>query len=188
MSETPQGAFRWPDGEIVLTAIGLAIALVQWSDKAYVRVIGSPIRLPAVSRPDWVWRLNVPYRRVVHNWPWVGVAATVGAAGLIARDRRTWSRRGLSRPGTVLILVILVVGSVTLMSQACAPPSPNGLCFSLTSALVWRVPGAVVGFWVVAWFRRRRGVSDWRQRLAHLVGWGWVGNLVLTIAYGVLFG
>ena len=65
-----------------------------------------------------------------------------------------------------------------------APPifRTNGDCYGLRSALNVRVPGAVLGAWVVTRGRRRMG---WAGRL---VGGLWMVGVAMLVAYGILFG
>jgi hypothetical protein len=64
---------------------------------------------------------------------------------------------------------------------------PNGLCYSLLNALEYRMPGAILGVWVVTWLRPGRGRPDWRERVARSLGGIWMMNVGLLIGYGLIF-
>lgn len=193
MTGAGQRAAGWPVVLIVLVTTVLAWILVRWADREYRRV-ERPVRVErrhSVPRPDWIWALEYPYGRCQHDWVWICAAFTLGVGAILATDGRTWSRRGLSRPGTMVVLVVLVVGGVTIAQQSLALPvsaRPNGLSYSLGNALEYRLPGAIVGVWVVAWLRPRRRCTDWRERAAGFVGWSWMATVGLLIGYGLLFG
>jgi hypothetical protein len=169
---------------ILLAAIALAVVAVRWADREFERVdLGSETFRPA-HRPDWIWVLHRPYRRLQHDGIWACVAATVGIGAILAVDRRTWSRRGLSRPGTVVILVTLLVGVATAAHYLLAAPGIyrlNGTCYGLRNALEFAIPGAILGVWAVTWGRK----MEWRGLL---IGWMWMAQVAMLVAYGVLFG
>jgi hypothetical protein len=186
-------ALRWTAALLVLAALPLAVLLVQWADREYLRVEAPNIaqRRPTVSRPDWVWACENPYRRFSHDWTWLCVAATIGACGLLATDGHIFTRRRLARPGTAAVLVGLLVGGAFVAQQLLVPPTlgrSNGLSCNLRNALETRLTGAILGVWVVSWLRPPRGRPDFRERAARLVGWMWMAGIVLMIGYGLLFG
>jgi hypothetical protein len=186
---------------IVTATIALAIALVRWSDSDLRRTFRSS-RVPLLPyygagrlpRPAWVDELFVPYRRLHHNWLWFCVAVTLGAAALLARDPRTWTRRGAARTSTLTVVVALLVGALTavgpILRVLTAVPGDRTrpLGQLLASILPNPVIAAVVGVWVVAWLRQRRGSPGWRDRVAHLAGWSWIAHLGMTIGNNLLFG
>jgi hypothetical protein len=181
---------RWPDIVIALAAIALAIVTVRWADREFL-IRELPDRSAHwTARPAWLIRLNHPYRRLQHDIIWVCVAATVAAGAILARDPATWTRRGLSRPGTAAVLVILLAGGVTVADRLLVGryglAASNALSYDLRNALDYRIPGAIIGAWVVAWpwWRRR---PAWRERMARFVGLLWMANVGLLIAYGLLF-
>jgi hypothetical protein len=198
----PRGAVRWTDVMILVATIALACAILRWADRQFRRVEGpsrflrieGPSQLRNrgnVHRPEWVWAMAHPYRRLQHDWLWISVVVTLGAAGMLALDRRTWHRWGLSRPGTIVVLVALLVGGATVAQQILMVPlssRPNGLCYSLRNALEFRMPGAILGVWVVTWLRPVRGRPDWRERFARSVGWIWIANVGLLIGFGLIVG
>jgi hypothetical protein len=143
------------------------------------------------DRPDWVKAIYLPYRRVQRDGFWLSVVATVSIAALIASDRRTWSRRGMSRPGTTVAAVTLLTGGVTALHfffLTWQDTSRMGLSYDVMNILEYRIPGAVIGAWVVTWLgRRRKRRRPGRDRLGYLVGWIWMANVVLLIAYDVIF-
>lgn len=193
MTGLPRRVVLWRDVVILLATIALAVTTVRWADREHLRVEppAKAQRRRTVPRPDWVRALEYPYRRLQHDWFWLCVAATLGVGGILASDGRTWSRRGLSRPGTTVVLVVLLVGGVTAAQQTLTEPGsarPYGLSYSLRNALGFRLPGAILGVWVVAWLRPRRGSPGWRERTARIVGWIWITDVGLLIGYGLVFG
>jgi hypothetical protein len=189
----PRPGDRWTAALVALAAIPLAAVLVQWADREYLRVEAPSIaqRRHTVSRPEWLWAWEPAYRRLGHDWPWLCVAASLGASALLAIDGRIWTRRRLAQPGTAIVLVILLVGGVSVAQRLLFPPTSGrsiGLSYGLLDALEAHVPEAILGVWVVAWLRPRRGRPDLRERTARLVGWMWMAVFVLTIGYGLLFG
>lgn len=189
MSRPPRRA----DALILLATIAVAVVLVRWADREYLRVEAPAAwrRSQVVSRPDWVWPLEQPYRRLQHDWVGLCVAATLGVVGLLAIDGRTWTRRGLARPGTIAVLAILLVGGASAATFLLVPVGPRhsvGLSYDLGDVLAFRMPGTILGVWVVGWLRPHRGRPDLRERLARLVGWMWMARVGLLIGYGLLFG
>ena len=181
---------RSPDIVILVAAIALAIVTVNWADCEFL--IREPPDRDAriVRRPDWIVRLNHPYRRLEHDFICVCVAATVAAGAILARDRATWTRRGLSRPGTAAVFVVLLVGGVTvadrLLLSRYGLGASSPVSYELQISLGFRIPGAIIGAWVVAWpwWRRR---PAWRELMARLVAMLWMANVALLIAYALLF-
>lgn len=183
---------RRTDLVIALATAALACALVWWADREHARVQpwSPPSPRTGVWRPDWVWWREHLYGRLQHGWFWFGMAATVGAGALLACDRRTWTRRGLSRPGTAAVALALLIGGTTAAQLMLSPrgAGPNGLCYALRNTLEMSIAGAVLGVWTVFRLRPRRGAVDWRERVARVVGWVWLGNIALLVAYGLIFG
>jgi hypothetical protein len=183
---------RWPDILILVGAAAVAFAGVAWADREFVRVEpkAPDVNTHVVERPDWFWGLIYPYRRFQHDWIWVCVAATLGAGAVLARDG--WGRRSLSRPGTNAVFVMLLVGGLTAAQQLLVRhpifASAYGMSYDLIEVLNAGVPGAIIGAWVVSWFGSRRRDPDWRERFARLVGWLWMVDVAMLIAYGLLFG
>lgn len=188
---------------ILLAAASLAVVAVRWADREFLAAEPLPESPPlhSASRPGWVWPLHRPYRRVQHDGVWFAAAATLGVGALLARDGRIWDRRGLSRPGAAGVLVALLVGGGAVAHQLLAGrplyTQAAGACYDLRNALDLRLPGAVLGAWIVAWLgwlgwlgspRRRRRRPDWRERAARAVGWLWLADAGLLIAYALFFG
>lgn len=99
--------------------------------------------------------------------------------------------QGKVRPGTTVVLVVLLLGGLTAAHQILSPPGFGRwdlLGSSLTYALQFRMPGVAVGAMVVAGLRPKRGLPDWRERAARMVGWIWIANVGLAITSGLLFG
>jgi hypothetical protein len=193
MMDRLRRATSWTGTLVLLATLALAVVLVRWADREYLRVEApnTAERLHTVSRPDWVWAMEHPYRRLGHDWVWLCVAANLVAAAVLATDCRIFSRRRLARLGTAVVLVSLLVGGVSVAQQLLVPPAlgPSyGLSYSLLNALEPRLTGAILGVWVVFWLRPRRGRPDFRERIARLVGWMWMANVALLIGYGLLFG
>jgi hypothetical protein len=193
MTGHPRRSDRWIAILVLLATIAMAVPLVQWADRQFLRVEPPPMvrRRRTVSRPDWVFACEHPYRRMQHDWLWFGVAATVGAGVLLATDRRTWTRRRLARPGTTGVLVMLLLGGVLAIQQVLVPPPfgrSNGLNYDLRNALEIPLSGAILGVWVVRWLRPARSRPDRRELTARFVGWMWMANIALLIGYGLLFG
>lgn len=195
VEETPRRAA--PTAAIlvaVVVMVAAAAPLVRWADAEFLRVEPPPQRerrSHAVARPDWVFALEHPYRRMEFDSLWLTVAATLGVGVLLAIDGRTWTRRRLARPGTGGVFATLLVGGV-LTAQTVLAPGPsvmtNGLCYALFNTLALAIPGLVVGVWVVAWLRRRRGRPDLRERIAQVITWMWMAQIGLLIGYGLIFG
>ncbi|MHB1558570.1 MAG: hypothetical protein ACYC61_14025 [Isosphaeraceae bacterium] len=195
VEETPR---RAAPTAAILVAVGVTIAaavpLVRWADAEFLRVEPPPQRARRshdVARPAWVFALEHPYRRMQFDSLWLTVAATLGAGVLLAISGRTRARRRLARPGTTGVFATLLVGSL-LTAQTLLAPAPfvmtNGLCYAVFNALGLAIPGLVVGVWVVAWVRRRRGRPDLRERIAQVVTWIWLAQIGLLIGYGLIFG
>jgi hypothetical protein len=51
----------------------------------------------------------------------------------------------------------------------------------LRNALEFAIPGAILGVWAVTWGRK----MEWRGLL---IGWMWMAQVAMLVAYGVLFG
>jgi hypothetical protein len=183
---------RWPDILILVGAAVVAYVGVAWADREFVRFEPKAldVNTHVVERPDWFWGLVYPYRRFQHDWIWVCVAATLGAGALLARDG--WGRRSLSRPGANAVFVMLLVGGLTVAQRLLAwmPRfvAAQGTSHDLDEVLNAGLPGAIIGSWVVSWFGSRRRDPDWRERFARLVGWLWMVDVAMLIAYGLLFG
>jgi len=176
--------FSWVDLAIVLGAVALGVGLVRWADSEYVRVAGPPSGVKAID--EWQWR----YRRGCHAWLWVAATWTLGVGAILARAGRFGNRRGLQRAGTRVVLVILVVGGATAAHFLLAAPrylQTNGTSYGLYNALQLRVPGAILGAWVVGGVGSRRRV-DWRERAGRLAGWLWIADVGLLVASGFCFG
>jgi len=195
MIERPRRLAPWADLAIVLVAVGLAFAAVSWADREFL-LAEPPSREPppqVSTRPAWLLEWNHPYRRMQHDAVWVFGAATVGIGAVIARDGRTRRRGGLSGPGTMVVLVTLLVGGVAVANQLLAErpnvSPPAGLSHYLGNVLQYRLPGAILGAWVVGWLgSRRRTRPDWRERLARAVGWLWMATVGLLVGHAILFG
>lgn len=165
---------------------------VRWADQEYLRLeLPFAYQVHTVSRSEWIWPLQRPYQRLQHAWPWLCAAATLGVGGVLAFDRETWTRRRLSRPGTIIVFVTILLGTVAATHQAfLAPPfiRTAELSYSLRNAVEFRMPSAILGAWVVAWLSPHRSVPDWPERAGRIVGWMWWANVGLLIGFGVLFG
>jgi hypothetical protein len=162
---------------ILLATVASAAVAVGWADGEFQRVEPPSEIARPVPRPDWVWAMNRPYRRFQFDWTWVCVAATVGMGAVVAR--------GPSRPpGTIVVIVALLVGVVTVGHYLLTAPAifrTNGDCYGLHNALQVRMPGAILGAWVVTWGRK----SGWRGRL---IGGIWMVPVAMLVVYGILFG
>lgn len=193
MRSPPQRSLRWLDVLILTATLVVAFAMVSWADAEYRRVEAPsmPRAIHAVSRPSWFWLLEGPYRRLKHDWFWLCVAYTLGIGAILVCRRETWTRRRLSRPGTIVVFVLILLRTVTAAHQAFLAPAfarPSGMCYSLTNVLNFRLHGAILGVWVVGWLRPSRSVPDWPERAGRIVGWMWLANVGLLIGCGVLFG
>ncbi len=178
----------------VLATVVAVVPLVRWADAEFLRVEPPPRserRSHTPSRPAWVFALEHPYRRVQFDSLWLTVAATLGASVFLTTDGRTWTRRRLARPGTAGVFASLLVGGV-LTTQPLIAPGPfamtNGPCYALFNVLSLGIPGLLVGVWVVAWLRPRRGQHLLRERIAQVVTWTWPAHIGLLIGYGLIFG
>jgi|GEM_PF-3852288 len=166
---------------ILLATITLGVIAVRWADREFQRVEPPSENFRPVARPWWMWTIHRPYRRLQHAWTWVCAAVTLGA-GAVALDPKTWKRP--VDPGTVIVVVALLVSGVTIANYLLASPAifrRNGDCYGLINALEYRVPGAILGTWAVTFGRK----AGWRGRL---VGWMWMAGVGMLIAYGILFG
>lgn len=163
---------------IILAVVALGAVLMQRADAEFEL-------LP--SRPSLGWEHR--YSRVRSALPWASVAATLGAAVLVAADPR--SRRRPWSPGAITVSVaafttVLVISSYILTF----PPALRvGRDFiNLADQLGTRVPGAVIGAWVALllapWRRRRESM----ELAGLLVGGLWMLDVVLLILYGFIFG
>jgi hypothetical protein len=164
---------------ILLATIGSAAVSVRWADREFRRVEPPTETARPVPRPEWFWALNRPYRRLQFDWTWVCVAATVGMGAVVARDPRP--RR---RPGAIVVIVALLVGVVSAAHYLVTAPAifrTHGDCYGLHNALQVRVPGAILGAWALTWGRK----AEWRGRL---IGWMWMVQVGMLVAYGILFG
>lgn len=182
-------------------AVGLAtVILGAWLvvafDRDYVRTAPprpvSEIR-KTVPRPDWFWGLQYPYTRFQHDFVAAVSAATVGAGAALMTRRATWTRRGLSRPGAVAVLLALAVGliqvAVVLAAKVPMFASASSFWFNLRNNLEYPVPGTVLGAWtVMGLLGLWRPARDGGERVARLVGLGWLLNIALLVGYPLLFG
>ncbi len=82
--------------------------------------------------------------------------------------------RRISILDIMIVVSAVAVGSVIL--RECRP----GLSLS--------IPGVVVGVWVVAWLRPRRGRPELSERIAQVVTWILLAQIGLLIGYGLIFG
>jgi hypothetical protein len=174
-------ARRWGVMAILLVASCFAAIAVRWADGEFRRIEPPVEEFHSVSRPDWVWAMHRPYRRVENAWIWVCSAVSLAMGALVTLDGR-WRRPWPS--GTIIVLVALMVGILTTAHFFLAAPAmfkTNGLCYGLRNALEFRVPGAILGALVVTWGRK----VDWRGRM--IVG-VWAVEVGMLVAYGVLFG
>jgi hypothetical protein len=179
------------DIAILIATAAVGFAAVVWADHELLRA-ERPLPAPRdLARLPSIRALTPLYRRVHHDLVWVCAAATLGSAALLARDRRTWTRRGLSRPGTAMAFIATLVGSFACVRRL------HGLKYAITrtrpasdvfgDALETHVPAAILGILVVASLMGRRR-ADWRERLAQFAGCLWLANLGLLMADEILFG
>ena len=162
---------------ILLTTLASAIILVRWADGEFHRV-----EPPGVSP-----RRDRPYRRIQHALIWVGAAASVGMGAIVALD----GRKRPCGPGTLAAVVsalIVVATAADFLLAAPAIDRQNGTCYGLRNVLEYRVPGAIIGAWAVAWLWPRRAQPDWREWGGRIVFSLWMANVSMLIAHGVLFG
>jgi hypothetical protein len=181
----------WPNILILLATIALGVLAVRWADAAFLQTEPPPKDLPpaAPARPEWIWAIYHPYRRLQHDWVWVSVAATLGVGAILALDARTWSRRGLSRPGTNVVFVTLLVGVATALQQLLAGfAAAASKSYDLGEVLGSDLPGAILGAWVVVSLGSRPHHADWREWLGRLVAWFWIVDAAMLILYAPLFG
>lgn len=163
---------------IILAAVALGAVLMQRADAEFEL-------LPRSPSIGW----EPTYSRVRNTLPWAGVAATLGAAGLIAADPR--SRRRPWPPGAITVAAAAFTMSVVIAFYLLTfPPSlrANRDYINLAAQLGTGVSGAVIGAWAALLLgpRRRRRAP---MRLAGLlVGGLWMLDVVLLILYGVIFG
>ena len=195
MDDRRRSLFPPPDLLIFLVFAGLTLASVRWADEEWVaaEVTSPEPTFRAVARPEWVWRMQKPYRRFVHDYFWICPPVTLGLLAVVARDRSTWSRRGIARPGTRLVLMIAMVGTATCIHHVLFRPAVFSgnltISFQFSSILKYWSPGLVIGSWIVTRLdRRSRRPPGSRERLARGVGWLWMANVALSIAYGIIFG
>ncbi len=139
------------------------------------------------SRPSSAWEHR--YSRVRNALPWAGVAATLGAAGLVAADPR--SRRRPWSAGAITVATAAFTAAVVIASYILTfPPAfrANRDFINLGDQLGTRVPGAVIGVWVALLLAPRRRRRAPMELAGLLVGGIWMLDVVLLILYGVIFG
>jgi hypothetical protein len=152
-----------------------------------------PVQRRNVPRPDWVWNLASSYRRMQHDYVFVVAVATLGVGAILATDKSTWTRRGISRPGTLAVVLALLVGTfqiVTLIVNRW--PSFSAAAsfgYDIRNQLEHYITGAILGAWVaLACCGLWRASDNWKETAARMVGWGWLGTFGFLIGYGLLFG
>ncbi len=193
---TRQRRFSPVDLAIGVATILLAIFVVGEFDRDYL-VANPPAPVPqnrrTVTRPEWIWELQYPYTRFQHDFLAIAAAATLGAGAALAIRRETWTRRGLSRPGTVAVALALAIGivqlSVVLTAKRPMFASARSFWIDLRNNLEFPLPGTVLGAWTVMallglWRPSRSGC----ELSARAVGWAWLANIGLFLGYGLLFG
>src|SRR4051794_30207455 len=113
-SKARERSFSVLDMLIAIVTLGIGIVVVIAADRDQLLVSPPkpvPVERRVVSRPDWVWDLAFPYERITHDYSFAIAFATLGVGAILATDRTTWTRRGLSRPGTLAVVVALTVGA-----------------------------------------------------------------------------
>lgn len=181
---------------IGIATLVLAGILIAAFDRDFL-VTNPPSPVPqnrrTVARPEWVWNLQHPYSRFHHDFIASCCAATLGVGAAMAIRRETWTRRGLSRPGTVAVLLALAIGmvqlSVVLTAKRPMFASAQMFWFDLRNTLEFSIPGAILGAWtVMAMLGLWRPSHDGRETVSRTVGWMWLGNIGLFLGFGMLFG
>jgi hypothetical protein len=174
-------ARRWGVVAVLLAAACLLVVAVRWADGEFQPLDRPGQETHFVSRPDWIWAIHWPYRRVQNSWIWICSVATLAMGALVVLDGR-WRRPYSS--GTIVVMVALVVGGLTAIHFLLTDPAsfnPSGIRYGLQNTLSSCVPGAILG--ALAATRARK--MDWRGALVTGL---WMTDVALLIAYGVLFG
>ena len=177
---------------VLIATLALATALVRWADAEFVRT-HPPTATEAsrpVARPGWVGAWQRPFDRFEHDQVFGTAALTVGMGIILARRGR-WTRRGLRQPGSRLVLICLIVGGAlfaSLLAIGLTWQFGPGIRGGLRDLLNFRLPGLVVGAWVVGGSRRR----SWRradgiERAARVVGGLWLLSPALFIMSHAVF-
>ena len=193
----PTFRLRWMailDVAILAAAAVVGVFATRATDRDYVRLNppDGPQRAHSVSRPEWVWRIQYPYGRFRHDSLIVTAMLTLGAAGVLASDPRTWKRRGPLRPGAVAVGVALAIGVLAAASAAIGAPafvSPPSFWYNYTNLIEYRASGAVLAAWAtLALGGLWRPCSDWRDAFGRVVGWCWIGSILSMLLFPLLFG
>ena len=187
----------WSRADLVIFFVfaGLTVVSVRWADSEWFASEANS-RQPAfraVARPEWAWEMQKPFQRIMHDYFWICPPITLGLLALVIRDPSSFGRRGMARPGTRGVLMITMVGGVACIHHRLIRPaffSGNlPLSFQFLNVLEYWILGLVIGSWIVTRLgRRSRRPPGWRERLARGVGWAWMANVALSIAYEIIFG
>ena len=186
----------WLDCVIGLLTVVLAVAVVIAADQTQ-RLVEPPEPWPVyrrdVSRPERVWNFRPAYRRFQFDCQFALTVATLGAGLILAKDRKTWTRRGMSKPGTLAVVVAIVTGFLQIPILEPAQPfrmgGPTSSWYDIYKNLEFRLPGTILGSWIVVfacglWSPCR----NWRDGLGRSIGWGWLATIGLMLGYPLLFG
>jgi len=161
---------------IILAVVGLGFVLVQRADAEFVRLGRQP-------------SADEAYSRVRNGLHWAAVAATLGAAGLVATDPR--SRRRPWPPGAITVAAAAFTAGVVIAFYVLTVPPifrSRGDFMGMGDQLEAKVPGAVIGAWAALLLGPRRRRRDPMELAGLLVGGLWIVDAVLLIFYGAIFG
>lgn len=169
------------DVVIAIVTLGVGVIVVIGADRDHRRV-----------EPPYP-RFESPYRRLQHDYFFAMAIATLGAGALLATDRTAWTRRGLSRPGTIAVVLAISLGLVQILFVFLLRwplwKSADPIWFDMNNGVEFRLSGSIFGAWVVMissglWRRSQ----NWKEKLGRFLGWGWLGTIGLRLGYLFLFG
>lgn len=186
----------WLDGLIAILTLALMVVIAFFADQDSRRVEPPEPMAQSrrkVSRPEWVWEFHPYYRRFQFDYQFALTVATLGTGLILAKTRGTWTKRGMSRPGTLAVAIAVVIG-VPQIAMLVVERSPsfqwnNSVWYDIYNNLAFRNAGTILGAWVVLlscglW----RRAQTWQETLGRVIGWGWLGTIVLLLGYPLLFG
>ena len=183
---------------ILLAFLVAAVAAAAWRDVLFdvyewPRAHGHAFldSKVAARRPEWVWSLFWPWRRVSSDLEPFLVIATVGVGTVLVRRPhllrgRDWPAPGVvvGAVGTIVVAYCLVMVILSLGSSAGWARVLQRRFFSTFFLIAsGAVQGSILGAWtILAVARRWRPKSDdWDDRLGRLLGWAWFARYGCSI-------
>lgn len=167
---------------IVLAAVALGFVLVRQVDAKY-----TSLGMTSTRRNDYDRMRN--YNRMRSGLTWIAVAATLGVAGVLVTDPRSWRRPWSPGAITTAAATFTTVAVIALHLLTATPMSrAHGDFLDMGGQLDTLVPSAVIGAWATLALAPRRRRRDPLELAGLLVGGLWMTVVAALIGYGVIFG